>query len=108
MSQYANLWFGVEEMKKIPTCDLFYCIVFNTMGPLLEFAKGNKYVSIVIDHNYSNKEIIYRFNVSKFILIDNGSEWMKEFDVMYKNCGITYQFIALTWLQCNGMVKHLI
>jgi hypothetical protein len=35
------------------------------------------------------EEIICRFGVPKFILIDNGGEWMVEFDLMCIKYGIT-------------------
>jgi hypothetical protein len=46
--------------------------------------------------------------VLKYILIDNGNEWMKEFVEMCQSYGIIHQFIALAWLQCNDMVECLI
>jgi hypothetical protein len=46
--------------------------------------------------------------VSKYILTNNGSEWMKEFAKISQNYGITHQFIAPAWPQCNGMVECLI
>ncbi len=33
---------------------------------------------------------------------------MAEFDLMYKKYGITHQFIAPQWPQCNGMVEIMI
>jgi hypothetical protein len=39
-------------------------------------------------------EVIYRYGVPRYILIDNGSEWMKEFDEVCPNYGITHQFVA--------------
>jgi hypothetical protein len=53
-------------------------------------------------------EVIYKYGMLKYIMIDNGNEWMKEFDDMCHNYGMTPQFIAPTWRQCNGMVEHLI
>jgi hypothetical protein len=53
-------------------------------------------------------EVIYKYGVLKYIMIDNGNEWMKEFAEMCHNYGIIHQFIALAWPQCNGMVEHLI
>jgi hypothetical protein len=67
-------------------------------GPLLEMIDGNKYVLVAIDHYFKwceahvvkqhgafivakflEDEVIYRYGVLKYILTDNGSEWMKEF-----------------------------
>jgi hypothetical protein len=77
---------------------------------------GNKYVFVVVYHYFKwceahlieeydvaitvkflEKEIICHFGVPKYIFIDNGSEWMKEFDVLCQDCGIIHQFIAQTW-----------
>ncbi len=59
---------------------------------------GNKYVFVAIDHYFKwcetwpikehdvfiavkflQDEVIYRYGVPKYILIDNCNEWMKEF-----------------------------
>jgi len=115
------------EMKSIPIFDLFYCVALDTIGPLLETTSGNKYVFVVIDHYFKwceawpvkehdvytaakflEDEVICRYGVPKYILIDNGSEWMKEFVEICQNYGITHQFTTLAWPQCNGMVERLI
>jgi len=84
-------------------------VALDTTRPLLEAKNGNMCVLVAID-NYSKwcearpirdhdaaiaarfleKEIICRFGVPKFILIDNGGEWMVEFDLMCKKYGITH------------------
>ncbi len=46
-------------------------------------------------------EIIYRFNIPMYILIDNGGEWATEFDKVYKNYGITHQYTTPQWPRCN-------
>jgi hypothetical protein len=88
---------------------------------------GNKYVLVVIDHyskwcetqpikehdaytatKFLQDEVICKYGVPKYILINNANEWMKEFAKIYQNYGITHQFIALAWPQCNGMVECLI
>jgi hypothetical protein len=53
-------------------------------------------------------EVICRYGIPKYVLTDNGNEWMKEFAEFCQNYGITHQFTTPTWLQCNGMVEHLI
>jgi hypothetical protein len=82
-------------------CDLFYQMVFDITWPLNETSNGNKYVLVAIDHyskwcethprkehdkiivaKFLEDEIICWFGVPKYILIDNGNEWMKEFDVL--------------------------
>jgi hypothetical protein len=118
---------GVKEMKSILVCDLFYRVALDIVGPLPETKNGNMYVLVVIDR-YSNwcetrlvkdhdvatiakileEEIICRFGVPRFIFINNGGEWMVEFDLMCKKYGITHQFITPQWPQCNGMVEKMI
>ncbi len=53
-------------------------------------------------------EVICRYGMSKYILTNNGSEWMKEFVEICQNYGIMHQFTAPAWPQCNGMVEHMI
>jgi hypothetical protein len=70
---------------------------------------NSKYMLVVIDH-YSKwceakpikkhiainiakkiqKEIICKFGVPKYAIIDNGGEWMAKFDMMCKNFEITH------------------
>jgi hypothetical protein len=90
-----------EEMKSIHVCELFYRVALDIAGPLPETMSRNKYIFIVIDHyskwcevkavaNHGAKttakfledDVIYRYGVPKFVLIDNGGEWVAEFDVM--------------------------
>jgi len=119
--------FGIEEMKSIPICDLFYHVALDTTRPLPETINANKYVFVAIDYYFKwcearpikehdvytaakflEDEVICRYGVPKYILIDNGTEWMKEFVEFCHNYGITHQFTAPTWPQCNGMVERLI
>jgi hypothetical protein len=104
---------------------MLYC--FQIVRPLLQTTNGNKYVLVAIDHcskwfearpikehdayittKFLEDEIIYRYGVPKYILTNNGNEWMKEFAEICHNYGITHQFTTLAWLQCNGMVECLI
>jgi hypothetical protein len=122
-----NIRSGIEEMKNIPICDLFYRVALDIAKPLPKTKNGNKYALVTIDHyskwcesrlvkdhdsaivvRFLEEEIICRFGVPKFILTDNGGEWMVKFDLMCKKYGITHQFIAPQWLQCNGMVEKMI
>jgi hypothetical protein len=48
--QCRTMRFGIEEMKSIPICDLFYCVAMDTTRPLPKTINGNKYVFIIIDH----------------------------------------------------------
>jgi hypothetical protein len=50
---------------------------------------------LVIDHDDANvarflEEEICKFGAPRFILIDNGGEWMAEFNLMCKKYGITH------------------
>jgi hypothetical protein len=116
-----------EEMKSIPICKLFYRIALDIVRPLPETKSGNKYILVDVDH-YSKwceakavtdhgakttskvleDDVICKYGVPKFVLIDNGGEWAVEFDVMCKDYGIQHQHTALQWPQCNGMVERLI
>jgi hypothetical protein len=113
--------FGIEEMKSIPICDLFYCVTMDIIGPLLEKINGNKYVFVAIDHyskwcetwhvkehdvyiiaKFLEDEVLYRYGVPKYIFTDNGSEWMKEF---VEICQIMASHISLLpLLGLNAMV----
>jgi hypothetical protein len=103
--------FGIEEMKNIPICDLFYRVALDTVGPLLETTSGNKYVLVAIYHyskwcevrpikehdayiatKFLEDEVICKYGMPKYILTDNGNEWMKEFVEIYQNYGITHHF----------------
>jgi hypothetical protein len=37
-------------MKNIPMCDLFYTVVLDIVGPLLETKSSNTYVLVAIEH----------------------------------------------------------
>jgi transposase-like protein len=114
-------------MKSIDVCDLFYKVALDTVGPLPETKNGNKYALVAIDHyskwcevrlvkdhdvatavRFLEEEIICKFGVPRFILTNNGGEWMAKFDLMCKKYGITHQFTTPQWLQCNGMVERMI
>jgi hypothetical protein len=116
-----------EELKSIPICDLFHRVAMDTVGPLPETKSGNKYILVAIDHYFKwcetkvvvdhgakttarflEDDIICRYGVPKFVLINNGGEWAVEFDVMCKDYGIQHQHTAPQWPQCNGMVERLI
>ncbi len=93
--QTSNMKSGVEGMKIILVCDLFYWVTLDTAGILLETSSGNKYVLVAIDHYskwcetrlmkehdvitiaiFLEEEIICWFGVPKHILTDNDIEWM--------------------------------
>jgi hypothetical protein len=114
-------------MKNILIYDLFYRVALDTIGPLLKTKDGNRYALVAIDHcskwcearlakyhdaaivtRFLEEEIICRFCVPKFIFINNGGEWMVEFDMMCKKYGTTHQFTAPQGPQCNGMVERMI
>ncbi len=84
-------------------------MALDVVGPLLETKDGNRYALVAIDHyskwcetrpikdhddvivaRFLEEEIIYRFGVPKFIIMDNGGEWMAKFDLMHKKYGITH------------------
>jgi hypothetical protein len=53
-------------------------------------------------------EVIYRFGVPKHVLINNGGEWVVDFDQLCKNYGIIHQYFVPQWPKCNGMVERLV
>ncbi len=116
-----------KELKNIPICDLFHRVAMDTTRRLSETKSGNKYILVAIDHyskwceakavaNHGAKttarfledDIICKYGVPKFVLIDNGGEWVAEFDVMCNDYGIQHQHTAPQWPQCNGMAECLI
>jgi len=118
---------GDEQLKSIPICDMFHKVALDTTGPLPETKSSNKYILVAINHyskwceakeisNHGAKtaarfledNIICRYGVPRFVLIDNGGEWAAEFEVMCRDYGIQHQPIAPQWPQCNGMAKHMI
>jgi hypothetical protein len=81
-------------MKNILVCELFYKVVLDIMGPLFETKSGNKYILVAIDHyskwceakamadhgvktttKFLEDDVICRYGVPKFVLIDIGGEW---------------------------------
>jgi hypothetical protein len=96
-------------MKSIPICDLFYHVALNITRLMPETSNGNKYVFVVVVHydkwcearpvkehdvinvaKFLEEEIICQFGVSKYILIDDGNEWMKFFDALCEDHGIIH------------------
>jgi len=61
-----------------------------------------------ITAKFLEDDVICRYGVPKFVLIDNGREWAVKFDVMCKDYNIQHQHTTPQWPQCNGMVEHLI
>ncbi len=89
-----SIKYDVEDLKNIPIYDLYYRVELDIVGPFLETQNGNKYILVAIDHyskwceaklvldhiasmvvRFLEEEIICRYEVLKFILIDNGGEW---------------------------------
>ncbi len=104
---------GDEQLKSIPIYDLFYRVALDTAGSLPETKSGNKYILVAIDHyskwceakvvadhgartaaKFLEDDMICRYGVPRFILIDNGGEWGAEFDVMCKDYAIQHQRTA--------------
>ncbi len=120
----GSIRLSVEEMKSILVYDLFYKVALDTTGPLLEIKDGNMYVLVTIDHyskwcearpikdhdvaiaaRFLEKEIICKFGVPIFIFIDNGGEWMVEFDLMCKKYGIIHNLQLHNGLNATGWWK---
>ncbi len=84
-----------EELKSIFIWDHFYQVAFDTIGPLPKTYNGNMYILVAIDHYFKwcktkmmvdhdtkiatrflEDEVICKFVVPKYILSNNGSEWV--------------------------------
>jgi hypothetical protein len=90
VKETSSLCFGIKELKSISICDLFYMVMLDIADPLLETKFGNKYVLVAIDHyskwceaksvkkhttivvaRFLEEEIVCRFGVLKYVLVDN-------------------------------------
>jgi len=110
VKRISNIRSNVEDLKNILICDLFYKVALNIAKTFLETERGNKYILVVIDHYskwfetkivfdhiattivvFFKEEIICRYGVPKYVLIDNGGEWSIEFDHLCKVYGIHHQ-----------------
>jgi len=89
----GNIHSKDEELKSIPICELFYKIAMDTARPLPETNLGNRYIMVatnhyskwceanaIVDHGaktvakFLEDDIICRYGVLKFVLIDSGGE----------------------------------
>ncbi len=117
----------LAKLTIIPIWGQFYKVALDIVSPLLETKLGNMYVLVAIDHyskwceakamvdyvakiaiKFMEDEIIYRFGVPKYVLIDNGSKWFADFDQLCKNYGIVHQYTTPQWPRCNEMVERLV
>jgi hypothetical protein len=108
VKQINNIRSYIKEMN-IHVWDQFYKVTLDIIGPLPKTNNGHKYILVAIDHyckwveakvvveheaqivaNFLENEIIYRFGVPRYVLINNGGEWAVEFDQLCKNYGITH------------------
>jgi hypothetical protein len=106
---------------------LFYRVTLDITWLLLGTLNGNRYILVAIDHyskwvegntvvkheaqivaKFLEDEIICRFVVLRYILIDNGGEWVAEFDQLCKNYGTTHQHMGIQWPKCNDMAERLV
>jgi len=100
----------IKELIIILIWDRFYIVVLDIARPLFETYNRNKYILVAIDHYFKwceakivvdhdaetttrflEDEIIYKFSVPKYVLIDNGYEWVVKFNQLCKNYGIEHQ-----------------
>ncbi len=80
---------------------------------MFETKSGNKYILISVDHyskwceakamvdhgaktttKFLEDDVICRYGVPKFVLTNNGREWVAKFDVMCNDYDIQHQHIA--------------
>ncbi len=57
---------------------------------------------------FLKNDVIHRFGVLKYIMMDNGFEWSMKFDQLCKIYGIIHQYITPQWFRCNGIVEWLV
>jgi hypothetical protein len=88
----------LEDFKNISIWDQFFKVAFDTTRSFLETKHGNMYVFVAIDDylkwceakvlmdhdiklttNFFEGEVICRFKVPKYILVDNGTNSSVEF-----------------------------
>jgi transposase-like protein len=50
---------------------------------------------VVTTARFLEEEVAYCFGVPKYVLTDNGSEWMKKIDVLCQDFRIVHQFTTL-------------
>jgi len=105
-----------EELKSVHVCELFYRVAIDTIRPLLETKSRNKCILVAINHyskwceakaivdhgvkttsKFMEDDIICRYGVPKFVMIDNGGEWVVEFDGMCKDYAIHHQHTTPQW-----------
>jgi transposase len=48
------------------------------------------------------------FKVPKYILINNGGEWVATLDQLCKNYGIAHQYTSPQCPKCNNMVERMV
>ncbi len=84
--------------------NFYYRVALDTIGPLLETKRRNKYLLVVIDHYFKlveakamanhdavtiveflEFEVICRHRVHKYLLIDNGFEQAGNFFALFEN-----------------------
>jgi hypothetical protein len=84
----------MKSLRAYLFVSFFYKVAMDTTGPFLETKGGNKYIIAAIDHYFKwneakaipnhgvktatrflEDEIICRYVVPKFIIIDNVGEW---------------------------------
>ncbi len=94
----------MEELHNIPMCEFYYRVALDTLGPLLETKRRNKYLLVAIDHysksveakavanhdvatavEFLDSEVICRHGVHKYSLMDNGFEQAGEFSAPFKD-----------------------
>jgi hypothetical protein len=120
----SNIRLDIKEFKSIHVWDQFYRITLYTTWSLPKTRNGNRCILVVINHyskwvktkaitkheariivNFFEDEIICMFRVSKYILTNNGDEWVAKFDQLCKNYGIAHRYTTLQCPKCNDMAE---
>ena len=113
-----------REMHAIPVLDKGERWHLDLIGPLVEGIEGFKYAAVAIDsctkwpevaplrtkraeevESFVFREIVCRFNV-KEIVVDNGSEFLGDFEKMASDLGIKLVHTSVYHPQANGAVER--
>jgi hypothetical protein len=57
VKEYGSMQSGIEELKSISICDLFYQVVLDKTSPLFETKFSNKYVLVGINNYFKWCEV---------------------------------------------------
>jgi hypothetical protein len=123
MIKVDNICFK-DELKSIFVCELYYRVAMDIASLLPKTKVWNKYILVAINcyskwckakavtnhgvktiAKFLEDDVICRYGVPKFVLIDNGGEWGEKFDVMCKDNSIHHQHTTSKWTWVMGWLN---